>query len=156
MPAEKLAALEELPAVRGVRPVLPGRLRATADAATRADLARATGFDGTGVVVGVISDGKGTLPDSVVPTGCSAGSGSEGQALMEIVGTLVPGTTRLFAEGLSSSQAFIDAVVCPHAAGATVIVDDLGFFDEPFFQDGPVVQAVAGAVAGGVPSTRRW
>ena len=150
MPAEKLAALEGLPAVRGVRAVLPGRLRATADTATRADLARATGFDGTGVVVGVISDGKGTLPDSVVPTGCAAGSGSEGQALMEIVGTLAPGTTRLFAEGLSSSQAFIDAVACLHAAGATVIVDDLGFFDEPFFQDGPVAQAVAAAVAAGV------
>ena len=150
MPAEKLAVLEELPAVRGVRPVLPGRLRATADAATRADLARATGFDGTGVVVGVISDGKGTLPDSVVPAGCAAGSGSEGQALMEIVGTLAPGTTRLFAEGLSSSQAFIDAVACLHAAGATVIVDDLGFLDEPFFQDGPVAQAVAAAVAAGV------
>ncbi len=150
LPAEKLAALEDLPAVRAVRPVLPGRLRATADAATRANLARATGFDGTGITVGVISDGKGSLPDSTVPAGCSAGTGSEGQAIIEIVATLAPGTTRLFASGISSSQAFIDAVGCLRAAGASVIVDDLGFFDEPYFQDGPVAQAVAQAVAAGV------
>ena len=31
-----------------------------------------------------------------------------------------------------------------------MILDDLGFFDEPFFQDGPVAQAVAAAVAAGV------
>jgi hypothetical protein len=148
--AQDLDALQRLPAVRAVRPVLPGRLRVTADSAARADLARATGFDGTGVTVGVISDGKGSLPDSVVPAGCAVGSGSEGQAIMEIVGTLAPGTTRLFSEGLSSGQAFIDSVACLRAAGATVIVDDLGFFDEPFFQDGPVAQAVAQAVAAGV------
>src|SRR5262249_6980845 len=76
---QNLEALHNLPGVRTIRPVLPGRLRATADAASRADLARATGFDGSGVTVGVISDGKGSLPDSAVPDGCAAGSGAEGQ-----------------------------------------------------------------------------
>src|SRR5262249_8333054 len=52
--------------------------------------------------------------------------------------------------GQSSSQAFIDSIACLRAAGATVIVDDLGFFDEPFFQDGPVAQAVSQAVDAGV------
>jgi Subtilase family/Dictyostelium (slime mold) repeat len=150
LPAQNLEALQNVPTVRGVRPVLPGRLRATADGASRADLARATGFDGSGITVGVISDGKGSLPDSVVPAGCTAGSGSEGQAISEIVGTLAPGTRRLFSEGISSSQAFIDSVACLRAAGATVIVDDIGFFDEPFFQDGSVADAVAQAVAAGV------
>src|SRR4030095_2976524 len=39
---------------------------------------------------------------------------------------------------------------CPPAAGADVIVDDLGFFGEPFFEDGPVALAVRAAVKGGV------
>jgi subtilisin family serine protease len=150
LPTPNLDALQSVPSVRTIRPVLPGRLRATADAASRADLARATGFDGTGVTVGVISDGAGTLPASSVPAGCAAGNGAEGQALLEIVGTLAPGTRRLFSEGASSSEAFIASVACLRAAGATVIVDDLGFFDEPFFQDGPVAEAVRQAVDAGV------
>jgi hypothetical protein len=44
----------------------------------------------------------------------------------------------------------IQAVQCLTAAGADVIVDDLGFFAEPYFQDGPVAAAVLGAVKAGV------
>ena len=35
------------------------------------------------------------------------------------------------------------------AAGATVIVDDVGYFEEPFFQDGPVAVAINEVVAKG-------
>src|SRR5439155_18706807 len=45
---------------------------------------------------------------------------------------------------------FIDAIHCLQAAGARIIVDDLGLFDEPFFEDGPVAQAVRTAVQAGV------
>jgi len=145
-----LPAVARLPGVRAVRPVLPGRLRATADGPSRADLARATGYDGSGVIVGVISDGAGTLPASVVPAGCEPGSGSEGQAMIEIVRTLAPGASVLFSEGLTSSLAFIESVACLRAAGARVIVDDIGFYDEPFFEDGPVARAVREAVQAGV------
>jgi subtilisin family serine protease len=150
LPAGDVPAVARLPGVRAVRPVLPGRLRATADGPARADLARATGYDGSGVVVGVISDGPGALPASVVPAGCTAGSGSEGQAMIEIVRALAPGVTVLFSEGLTSSLAFIDSVACLRAAGGRVIVDDIGFYDEPFFEDGPVAQAVRAAVQAGV------
>src|SRR4029077_18887801 len=86
----KLGSLADVDGVRMVHPVLPGRLRATADSALRADVARGTGVDGTGVIVGVISDGAGTLPASSVPANCSAGRGSEGQAIADIVHTLAP------------------------------------------------------------------
>src|SRR5258708_30511892 len=35
-------------------------------------------------------------------------------------------------------------------AGAKIIVDDVGYFDEPFFQDGLVAQAISHVVAQGV------
>src|SRR5262249_62146311 len=35
--------------------------------------------------------------------------------------------------------------------GSTVIVDDIGYFAGPFFQDGVIPQAVDAAVAAGVP-----
>ena len=145
-----VAALAELPAVRALRPVRPGRLRVTADAAARADLARATGYDGSGVTIGVISDGPGSLPASAIPAGCHVGSGSEGQALVQVAQTLAPGATLLFSSGITGSQSFIDSIACLRAAGARVIVDDLGFYDEPFFADGPIAQAVRAAVQGGV------
>ncbi len=148
--AQDVAAVADLPAVRAIRPARPGRLRVTADAASRAALARATGYDGSGITIGVISDGAGSLRASSVPSGCDPGSGSEGQALMQVAHTLAPGATLLFSSGITSSLGFIDSISCLRAAGARVIVDDLGFYDQPFFEDGPVAQAVRAAVQAGV------
>lgn len=164
VPAEDLERLAALPAVRFVRAPLRGRLRVGSvttegDAAARADLARAQGFDGSGVAVGVISDGidslaaaqgSGDLGAVTVPPGCQAGSGDEGTAILEIVHDMAPGAGLLFGEGISSSLAFIDAVSCLRAGGADVVIDDIGFFDEPFFEDGPVADAVRAAAQGGV------
>ena len=70
--------------------------------------------------------------------------------MLEIVHDLAPGAELLFASGIESPLAFIQAVECLTAAGANVIVDDLGFFGEPYFEDGPIAQAVRSAVAAGV------
>jgi hypothetical protein len=56
----------------------------------------------------------------------------------------------MFSEGFSDKVAFTDSLLCLRNAGAQVIVDDIGFFDEPFFQDGMVAQAVRAAVQAGV------
>src|SRR5205807_2456078 len=82
--------------------------------------------------------------------GCAAGSGDEGTAMLEIVHDLAPGATLLFSEGLSDKLSFVDSVTCLRNAGAQVIVDDVGLFDEPFFEDGMVAQAVRTAVQAGV------
>jgi subtilisin family serine protease len=162
-----LRALAAQPAVRSVRPVDEGVPRAgsvtgAGDEATGAALARQlTGLDGAGVVVGVISDGidglaaaqaTGDLPAVVVPPDprCGAGTGNEGTALLEIVHDLAPGAELLFSTGIATTLTFIDAVNCLVAAGARVIVDDLGFFGEPYFEDGPIAQTVRAAVAAGV------
>jgi subtilisin family serine protease len=151
--------------VRGIRSidravVRAGSVATEGDAAARADLVRARGLDGGGVVVGVISDGidslsaaqqSGDLPAVDVPAagGCRRGSGDEGTALLEIVHDVAPGAQLLFA-GPANSVEMVEAVECLVTAGADVIVDDLGFFGEPYFEDGPVAAAVRAAVAAGV------
>ena len=158
--------LAELPCVASLRPVRPGRLRIGAatsegDAASRAALVRAQGYDGSGVVVGVISDGvdhaadarsTGDLPSVTIPADsrCGRGKGDEGTALLEIVHDLAPGARLLFSSGSDTPMTFIDSVACLAAAGANVIVDDLGFLDQPFFEDGDIATAVRGAVRAGV------
>jgi subtilisin family serine protease len=167
--AKDLRRLATLGVVRSVSPVRPGFVRAGSvdtqgDAAANAPAARAScaGCDGSGITVGVISDGidhvaqsisTGDLPPGTrVPAGagCAAGSGDEGTAMLEIVHDLAPGATLLFSEGLSDKMQFIDSLTCLENAGARVIVDDIGFFDEPFFEDGPVAQAVRAVVQAGV------
>ncbi len=162
-----LRTLAAQPGVRSVRPVDEGVLRAgsvtgAGDEASRAGLARQlTGFDGSGVVVGVISDGidglaaaqaTGDLPAVTVPPDprCGYGTGNEGTALLEIVHDLAPGAQLMFSTGIATALTFIDAVDCLVAAGARVIVDDLGFFGEPYFEDGAIATAVRAAVAAGV------
>jgi len=164
--ARQLRDLAALPSVLAIRPAERGRLRtgsvtSAGDAAARADLVRGLGYDGSGTVVGVISDGidhaavaqaTGDLPAVMVPADarCRPGSGDEGTALLEIVHDLAPGAQLVFSEGLTSGLVFIDSVNCLVAAGAGVIADDLVFFDEPFFADGPLALAVRAAVQTGV------
>jgi subtilisin family serine protease len=167
--AKDLRRLATLGLVRSVSPVRPGFVRAGSvdtqgDAAANAPAARAScaGCDGSGITVGVISDGidhvaqsisTGDLPPGTgVPAGvgCARGSGDEGTAMLEIVHDLAPGAALLFSEGLSDKVQFMDSLTCLKNAGAKVIVDDIGFFDEPFFEDGPVAQAVRAVVQAGV------
>jgi subtilisin family serine protease len=146
IPVDSLEALAGEPGVVRVR--LPsygtprtGSATSSGDAVHRCDAARAMGFTGAGVKVGVISDGvdglaasqaSGDLPPVEVLV---QGSGSEGRAMLEIVHDCAPGASLAFASGLPTSLAFIDAVNALRAAGAHVIVDDLGFYGEGFFED---------------------
>ncbi len=160
---DTLAAFPWVRAIRGVDRAVArtGSITTEGDVASRADELRAArGVDGTGVVVGVISDGINSLadaqathdlPDVVVPNDnrCQRGAGDEGTALLEIVHDVAPGARLLFS-GPSTSLDMVDAVQCLVDAGADVIVDDLGFFGEPYFEDGPVADAVSAAVTAGV------
>jgi subtilisin family serine protease len=155
-----------LPFVRAIRPVHPAGHRAGAvtslgDAAARADLVRAMGYEGAGITVGVISDGIDSVPASqvsgdvgtvTVPADgrCTRGRGHEGTAILEIVHDLAPGAVELFSGGLDGRLAFVNAVRCLTAAGAHVIIDDLVYFDEPYFEDGILAGAVRAAVLSGV------
>ncbi|MBV8973975.1 MAG: hypothetical protein JOY74_02550, partial [Sinobacteraceae bacterium] len=74
----------------------------------------------------------------------------EGRAMMQIVHVVAPGAALAFHTGSNSEADFAAGISALAAAGATVIADDIGYFDEPFFQDGIVAQAIDAANAQGV------
>jgi hypothetical protein len=82
--------------------------------------------------------------------------GDEGRAMMQIIHDIAPGAGLAFYTAENSEADFaagiakLAAPVASGGAGAKIIVDDVGYFDEPFFQDGLVSQAVDAAVASGV------
>jgi hypothetical protein len=190
VPVSRLRAIAALPFVTFVRlptyaRVHAGSVTTEADAILNADVSRQQfSLDGTGVRIGVISDGikgifatgcrtcpgasdgpiaTGNLPGATgtrTPAGvltsasggitgqsfqanhdleglpppspaCGfAGAGAEGTALLEIVHDVAPGAQLSFANG-DTDLAFMQAV---NALSATndIVVDDVGFFGEPY------------------------
>jgi hypothetical protein len=76
--------------------------------------------------------------------------GDEGRAIMQIVHDVAPGAGLAFYTAENSEADFASGITKLANAGAKVIIDDVGYFDEPFFQDGLVAQAVNTVEAGGV------
>jgi hypothetical protein len=74
----------------------------------------------------------------------------EGRAMMQIVHDVAPGAALSFHTATNNEADFANGIAALAAAGATVIADDVGYFDEPFFQDGIVAQAINAANASGV------
>ena len=166
-----VAALDQIAAMDAVQEITPpdygvtktGSVNSEGDVIHRANLVRAfSGLTGAGVKVGVISNGvsawrtslsRGDLPSSLEINPDLEGEGHEGTALLEIIHDLAP-DARLAFSGAGSSLAFIEAALwlandAFGGEGADVIVDDLGYYYEPYFEDGHVALAAADAVAGG-------
>ncbi|HEU5253972.1 MAG TPA: S8 family serine peptidase [Solirubrobacterales bacterium] len=95
------------------------------------------------------------LPVNVLDEG-PKGEGDEGRAMLQIVHDLAPRAELAFATAFESEESFaqnIERLARPASeggAGAEVIVDDVVWFEEPFFQDGPVAVAVDRVAAAGV------
>ena len=70
--------------------------------------------------------------------------------MAQIVHDLAPAARLSFATGNNSQLQFANNIRALATAGANVIVDDLLWFEEPMFQDGPVSVAVNDVTAGGV------
>jgi hypothetical protein len=88
--------------------------------------------------------------------GAGEEAGDEGRAMLQIVHDLAPHAKLAFATAFESEESFaenIEALAAPVSAGgagADVIVDDVGYFEEPFFQDGPVAAAIDKVTSEGV------
>jgi hypothetical protein len=76
----------------------------------------------------------------------------EGRAISQIVYAIAPGANLVFRTGAMSEADFASGIEALAAApyNAKVIADDLGYFDEPFFQDGILAQAIDTVEAQGV------
>jgi hypothetical protein len=74
----------------------------------------------------------------------------EGRAMLQIVHDVAPGAALAFYTAENSEADFASGIGKLATAGAKVIADDVGYFDEPFFQDGIVAQAVDAVEAQGV------
>ena len=129
------------------------------DVAHRVSSARRThSVTGSGIGIGVISNGVRTLADrqasgdvparvNVLPG--QEGVGDEGTAMLEIVHDLAPGAELYFATGVGGQAQVAANIEALCEAGADIIVDDVGYFLEAAFQDDLFAQGVNAATADG-------
>ena len=173
--AGRTAAAKPPKTASGCRPVV-----SEADIQLKAATARARSHvDGTGVTVGVLSDSydsargaattarqdvaSGDLPGRGNPCGRTApvrvladvGPGGasatdEGRAMLQGVHDLAPGAALAFATAAEGPDAFAANIRALARAGADVIVDDITYLTEPFFQSGVIDRAVTSVVRRGV------
>ena len=124
-----------------------------------ADTARQTSrVTGVGTKLCALSDGvaslaasqaAGELPAVDVLPG-QAGSGDEGTAMLQIMHDLAPGAELGFATAFMSAASFADNIrKLRFDADCDVIVDDILYYNEAAFQDGPIAQAVNAVTADG-------
>lgn len=73
----------------------------------------------------------------------------EGRAMAQIVHDVAPGADIAFASAFNGEDSFASNVEELAEEGADVIVDDVFYLEEPFFQEGPVAVAATKAVEGG-------
>jgi hypothetical protein len=133
--------------------------------------------DGTGITVGVLSDSYDRDPEVVtdaetdVETADLPGTGNEcsgqmtpidviedlaapgsdeGRAMLQIVHDVAPQADLAFATAFEGEEEFAKNIEELADAGAEVIVDDVAYFEEPFFQDGPVANAITEVTEEGV------
>ena len=79
----------------------------------------------------------------------------EGRAMLQIVHDVAPRAKLAFNSAFNGELAFAEgierlAAPAPEGAEANVIVDDVSYFEEPFFQDGPVAASINKVVDQGV------
>ena len=119
--------------------------------------------DGTGVTIGVLSDSyddlgaafvdvlNGDLPAGLTVLQDLNDNGSdEGRAMLQLIHDIAPGSDLMFHTAFAGTASFAQGIIDLANAGADVIVDDVLYFAEPMFQDGPIAQAVNTVTSQGV------
>jgi len=153
-----------------VNPPVAGVAPNESDQTLYADIARRNfNVNGAGVTVGVLSSSvnqyKGGLADSqrtgdlgpvnVLQDGDPNDTNpqahsDEGRAMLEQIHDIAPGAALAFNTAFSGEVGFAKGITNLAAAGSNVIVDDVGYLDEPYYQDGIIARAVDTVVGQGV------
>ena len=169
VPVASLAQMSQATQLQSVRPALgrvlhSGRVVTQGDSVQRSDQARQLfGLNGQGTTVGILSDSwnvlggapagvaAGELPGPGNPAGFTTpvqvvkegtGRTDEGRAMGEIVHDVAPGAALAF-YGPQTYLDHADGIRALAQAGASVVVDDIGWFAEPWFQHSPIGSAAA-------------
>lgn len=115
-----------------------------------------------GAFTGTTDQISGDLPPSVWVIDPGPGFGppsgdedsDEGNGMAQLIYDLAPGCDISFASAFTSYLTFATNITALHTDAtnpADVIVDDVGYFVEPLYQNGPIAIAANGAAAAGVP-----
>jgi len=154
---KQLTKLASLEGVRTIKTVLPPKINigsTTTQGVTierAAQVLRSFGQNGSGVKIGVISDGVDhflqsqsslDLPSNLHVLSNTQG-GDEGTAMLEIIHDMAPGAELYFHDCGDNRIAFNSAINDLVASGCKIIVDDIGWLGEPYFEDGIVAKHVA-------------
>ena len=122
------------------------------------------GVTGKDITIGVLSDSynalngeaigieSGDLPGAGNPNGfvvpvdvlseIVAGGSDEGRGMIELIHDLAPAAEIKFYSAFNGFFDFADGIRALADAGCDIIVDDIAYFAEPFFQNGAIAQAV--------------
>ncbi len=180
VPVSALSRIGVLPSLKFASPALAttrvasqGTVVSQGDRSLNSDTVRnATGLDGAGVTIGLMSDSFECNPPAFVPgaptttaaqdrtsqdvdpgvvvldNGPCPGS-DEGRGMAQLVKDVAPGASQQFHTAFNSLVDFADGILELQEAGSDVIVDDVIYFAENMFSDGIIAQAADEAVARG-------
>ncbi|MGJ5178183.1 S8 family serine peptidase [Bradyrhizobium oligotrophicum] len=124
-----------------------------------------TGVTGAGIKIGVLSssfnnlggaaadEASGALPSASkiqILKDMPSGGTDEGRAMMQVIHDIAPDASLAFYTAFQSEQDFANGIIALANAGCKVIVDDVSYPDEPFFQNGIIAQAIQTVQAMGV------
>jgi hypothetical protein len=132
-----------------------------------------TGFDGTGMTIGVLSDSFSCTTGPIGPNGwtstaqdianndlppnvvilsdIASGCIDEGRGMAQLIHDSAPGASIAFHTAFNGMADFANGIVDLALAGSDVVVDDVIYFAEPMFQDGIIAQAADEVHRLGVP-----
>ncbi len=166
LPLDKAADAAKVPGVQSVltahRPrQRTGKVAGQGLAPLHADEVQAAGYTGKGITVGVLSDSydqvsphaaadvaSGDLPSNVVvlkDDNQPDYDTDEGRAMLQIVHDVAPDAQLVFSTTGETETTFANAIRSMRTnstAPCDVLVDDIGYSDEPFFSDSIISEAV--------------
>ncbi len=175
VPVDRLGELENMASLHCAMPEYKpstnvGSVTSQGDQAMLTDLVKNNlDLNGEGITIGILSDAYNSLggADAGVASGDLPGPGNpngflepvevlseilggpgidEGRGMAELIHDVAPGATLKFYSAFNGYFDFADGIIALEEAGCDVIVDDIAYFVEPYFQDGTIAQAVTEVV----------
>lgn len=178
IPIDRLLDLNSEPSLASARPIYPvgtNSIISQGDISMKSNFARQVftapdgnggrrAIDGQGFKIGVISNSYDTKEEAVndignreLPEGVHLlkeypyGTASdEGRAMLQIVHDVAPGAQLAFRTGVLGASDMALGIEELKAAGCNIIVDDITYITQPFFEDGILAQKVDQVVDDGI------